>query len=601
MPSMGAPRSARPGTVTRGVRMLREQVGMHPRVFAVAVAGAAVYGVATVASSRALRWTIDNAVLPRFRTGHVAVGTVVAGAVAIVAIGLVRAVGVVFRRSWAGRTQWSVISTLRRGLAHRYLEQPPAWHNRQVAGELVAHVGVDAEAATDALGPLPFATGVVVLLGTATVVLLTTDWVLGGAAVVLFPVISGLNVWYQHRVTAPAEAAQEQVGELAARVHESFDGALLVKALGQEQREVARVAASAEALRKAKVRTATMRADFEALLDGLPALANVLLLAIGARRVQSGALSVGDVTGFLYLYGLLVWPLRTIGFVLGDLPRSLAGWDRLQALLAQPVAADPALALVSPAPGYAVELRDVHLAYEPGRDVLAGVDLRVREGTTVAVVGRTGAGKTTLVHVLAGLLAPDRGDVAVQPGARRLAFQEAFLFAGSLADNVSLWRPLAAGEPARSLRLAAADFVAELPAGAQTVVGERGVSLSGGQRQRIAVARALAAEPRLLLLDDVTSALDPTTEALVLRNLGDELRGVTTVLVASRPSTIALADEVVYLDEGRVVDQGCHDDLFARHAGYRELVEAYARERADGGDGTVAVAPLTIEAVTDRG
>ena len=581
--------------------MLREQVGMHPRVFAVAVAGATVYGVATVASSRALRWTIDNAVLPRFRTGHVATGTVVAGALAIVTIGLVRAVGVVFRRSWAGRTQWSVISTLRRRLAHRYLEQPPVWHNRQVAGELVAHVGVDAEAATDALGPLPFATGVVVLLGTATVVLLTTDWVLGGAAVLLFPVISGLNVWYQHRVTAPAEAAQEQVGELAARVHESFDGALLVKALGQERREVARVATSAEALRRAKVRTATMRADFEALLDGLPALANVLLLAIGARRVQSGALSVGDVTGFLYLYGLLVWPLRTIGFVLGDLPRSLAGWDRLQALLAQPVAPDPALALATPAPGYALQLRDVHLAYEPGRDVLAGVDLRVREGTTVAVVGRTGAGKTTLVHVLAGLLAPDRGDVAVLPGARRLAFQEAFLFAGSLADNVGLWRPLADGEPARSLRLAAADFVTELPAGAETVVGERGVSLSGGQRQRIAVARALAAGPRLLLLDDVTSALDPTTEALVLRNLGDELHGVTTVLVASRPSTIALADEVVYLDEGRVVDQGPHDELFARHAGYRELVEAYARERTDGADDDVTAAPLTIEAVTDRG
>lgn len=565
------------------MRMLRQQVRLHPRVFAVAVAGAAIYGGATVASSWALRWTIDHAVLPRFRTGHVATGTVVAGAVAIVAVGLVRAVGVVFRRGWAGRTQWSVISSVRRQLGRRYLEQPGAWHNRQIGGELVAHVGVDAEAATDALGPLPFATGVVVLLVTATVVLLRTDWVLGGAAVVLFPVISGLNVWYQHRVTRPAEAAQHRLGELSALVHESLEGALLVKALGQEGREVARVAATAEGLRIAKVRTATMRADFEALLDGLPALANVGLVALGARRVAAGAITVGDVTGFVYLYGLLVWPLRTIGFVLGDLPRSLAGWDRVQALLRQPVEPDPAAAMVAAPAGLGVELRGVHLAYEPGRDVLDGVDLRVGEGTTVAIVGRTGAGKTTLMQVIAGLLAPDRGSVAVAPGARRLVFQEAFLFAGSIADNVGLWRPLPEQEPARSLALAAADFVDELPAGADTVVGERGVSLSGGQRQRVAVARALAGSPRVLLLDDVTSALDPTTEARVLQNLRRGLGDVTTVLVASRPSTIALADEVVYLEDGRVVAQGPHDDLLAAHPGYRELVEAYARDRDDAG------------------
>ena len=579
--------------LSRGLRMLRAEVRMHPRLFAAAVGGAAVYGFATVASSWALRWTIDHVVLPRFRSGHVGAGAVAAGCAAIVAVGLVRAGGVVVRRSWAGRTQWAVISTMRDDLGRRYLAQPASWHQRQVTGELVAHVGVDCDAATDALGPLPYATGVVVLLVTATVALLRTDWLLGGIAVVLFPLVSLVNVWYQHRVERPAEEAQALLGELSAQVHESLEGALVVKALGQAEREVTRVAATAAELRVAKVRTAIMRADFESLLDALPAVTNVALVAIGARRVAAGAVTVGDMTSFVYLYGLLVWPLRMIGFLLGGIPRSLAGWERVQSLLAQPVEPDPQQANAVPPAGTGVELRGVRFAYETDRPVLDGVDLAIPVGATVAVVGRTGSGKTTLVQVIAGLLAPDAGVVAVLDGPRRLVFQDALLFAGTITDNVGLWRPLPDGEPARSLRLAAADFVDDLPDGAATVVGERGVSLSGGQRQRVAAARALAAQPALLLLDDVTSALDPATEATVLANLRTELGGVTTILVASRPSTIALADLVAYLEDGRVVATGPHDELLAGYAGYRALVEAYARERGD--------ADAAPQGVTGRG
>jgi len=212
--------------------------------------------------------------------------------------------------------------------------------------------------------------------------------------------------------------------------------------------------------------------------------------------------------------------------------------------------------------------------------VLDGVDLQVVEGRTVAIVGPTGAGKTSLLHLVAGLYAADRGTVGVAPGDRCLVFQEPFLFADTLRENVTLGAPVSEADLAEALVVAQVDgFIGELPSGVDTEVGERGVSLSGGQRQRIALARALVRRPRLLLLDDATSALDPTTEARILNALGTTLGGVTTLIVATRPSTIALADEVVYLAGGRVLGHGTHGELLDAVPGYRRLVEAYERDR----------------------
>ena len=593
----GAP-SPRAGTVVRGFRLLRDLIAIKPWTFALAVTGATVYAIATVGSTLALRWVIDHAIEPRFDRGHVAAGTVAIGATLVVAIGIVRAAGVVVRRAWAGRTGWRVSAELRRRIGRQYLRQPLAWHANRSTGELVAHAGVDVDSAVEVLHPLPFAAGVVVLVAISIVALLAIDPVLGGVAVLLFPLLTVLNVMYQRRVDPVAEQAQGRLGEVSTIVHESFDGALVVKALGREREEVAKLAAKAGELRDAKVHLARMRATFEALLDGVPGLANVLLLALGARRVASGAITIGDVASFVYLFTLLVWPLRMIGFVLGELPRSLAGWERVTAVLREPVPPAPEHALGRAGPGIGVELDDVHFAYEPGREVLAGVTLRVAAGTTVAVVGPTGSGKSTLVQVIAGLLPPHEGTVAVQAGARRLVFQEPFLFAGPLADNIMLWRDIAADKVDTALAVASAGFVGELPAGLDTVVGERGMSLSGGQRQRIALARAIAHDPEILLLDDTTSALDPSTETAILGNLRRTLGSVTTVIVASRPSTIALADEVILLEHGRVTAQGRHDELLATVASYRHLVEAYERDRQRG---TTLVSPgLAVVGESDR-
>ncbi len=577
-----APAPRRASVLRRGAHMLRIEIGHHPKQFATAVAGAAVFALATLASAWAVRWVTDEVIVPRFEEGSVATSAVVKGCLAIIVIGLVRAAGVIVRRGWAGITQWRVQATLRSQVVGRYQAQPMSWFQQRPTGELVAHAGVDAEAATEVLAPLPYSTGVVIMVVLATIGLLLTDPVIGLVAATLLPILGVLNVYYERRVTGPADEAQERIGDVTSFVHESFDGALVVKALGAGDHEAARLEPKVAALRDAKIRVAKMRATFEALLDAVPSLANVVLVVVGAYRVQAGAATLGDVTSVVYLFTLLVWPLRLIGFVLADLPRSVAGWERVERVLDDPILPAPHEAIVRPPAGVGVALRGVRFSYEPGRAVLVGIDLQLAAGSTVAIVGPTGAGKSTMLELIDGLVAPDEGTVAVESGRRALVFQEPFLFAESIRDNVLLGLDV----PERTLRAAlelaqAAGFIDELPRGVDTVVGERGVTLSGGQRQRIALARALVRRPQVLLLDDATSSLDPTTEALILTGLERELSGVTTVVVASRPSTITLADEVVFLLDGQVAGQGRHEDLVAMLPAYRHLVEAYARDRSD--------------------
>jgi ABC-type multidrug transport system fused ATPase/permease subunit len=562
--------------------MLRVQLTYHTRMFAVAVSGAAVFALATVASAWAVRWVTDNVIVPRFEEGSVAWGTVAAGCLAIIAIGVVRAVGVVVRRTFAGINQYRVQATVRTNVIERFQAQPMSWFQQRQTGELVANASTDAEAATDVLAPLPYSTGVVLMIVVSTIGLFLLDWVLGLIALVLFPVLALLNVYFERRVVGPADEAQARIGDVTGFVHESFDGALVVKALGAADHESTRLEPKVAALRDAKIRVAELRATFEAALEAVPSLANVGLVLAGAYRVSAGAATLGDVTSVVYLFTLLVWPLRLIGFLLADLPRAVAGWDRVSKVVADPLLPAPHEAIERPPPGVGIELRGVRFSYEPGRAVLVGVDLQLAAGRTVAVVGPTGAGKTTLLQLIDGLVGPDAGTIAVEPGTRAMVFQEPFLFAESIRENVLLGLEVSDRRLRDALELAqAAGFVDELPQGVDTVVGERGITLSGGQRQRIALARAIVRRPRVLLLDDATSSLDPTTEALILTGLGRNLDDVTTVVVASRPSTIALADEVVFFVDGRVAGQGRHDDLLASLPAYRHLVEAYERDREE--------------------
>jgi ATP-binding cassette, subfamily B, bacterial len=554
--------------------LLRHQKG----TFFTAVGGAAVFAACTVGSAVVVRLVTDKVIQPRFRDGHVSAGTVAAVLGTLILLGFVRALGVVVRRVWAGRTAWGVTERLSADVIDVLAAQPVPWHRQQTTGDLITRAGVDAEASTAVLHPMPFASGVVVLVVLSTIMMLLTDLPLGLASVCVFPVLITMNVLYQRRVDRYYHAAQDELGRLSSAVHESFEGVAVVKSFGAEHRETERLAVIADRLRQARLGAVRLRSLFESLLDGLPTMVNIGVLLFGAYRVRQGAMTVGDLTSFMYLFTLLVFPLRMIGFLLSELPHSLAGWSRIRSLLDQPIAPDPTDRLQR-GEDNGVHLRDVHYSHDGEREVLHGVTAEIPAGRTVAVVGATGSGKTTLLHLIAGLIAPDSGSVTVPAGGAEIVFQEAFLLAGTVLDNITLGDDVPVDAVELALQVAEADFVHQLPAGVDTEIGERGVGLSGGQRQRLALTRALVRRPAVLLLDDTTSALDPSTEAKVIANLRAALTTTTVVAVASRPSTIALADDVLYLVDGEVVAHGLHDELMESVPAYRSLIEAFEHDR----------------------
>ena len=553
--------------------------------FIVAVTGAAVYAVCTVASSFAVSHMVDRVIIPGFDDGVDLGSAFLSGSLLIVGVGVLRAIGVVVRRSFAGVTQWWTVKSLAMDVTRKVASQPPEWHRSKMTGDIIARTGVDAEAATAVLGPLPFGTSVLVLLLVSGVWLVVTDAVLGVIALTVIPLLVLMNVGYHRLVERHYRAAQEHLGAFSEAVYESLEGVSVVKAFGAESRETERLSGISSLLRDARSRAVRIRANFEGLLDAVPSLVNVTLLVIGARRVEAGNLTVGELSGFIYLFTLLVFPLRIIGYVLSEVPHSMSGWSRIREVLDEPQMPDPRDAMETPDDLTAIALHGVSFRY-PGSTtpVLDDVDLTAGRGSIVALVGATGAGKSTLLRIASGNMAATQGRIAADARATAVVFQDAFLFAGSVRENVAMGDVTISDDDVWAALHCAAmdDFVRGLAAGLDTEVGERGVSLSGGQRQRLALARAVARRASVLLVDDATSALDPATEATVLERLSALEPRRTILIVAARPSAIALADDVVFLDDGRVAGHGAPHELARNNERYRAIVESYATDRARG-------------------
>ncbi|WP_188195126.1 ABC transporter ATP-binding protein [Nonomuraea sp. SYSU D8015] len=581
----------------QGLRVLGVAIRTEKAVFTLAVLASAVYGGMTVASAWALGWATQNVVLPAFAEDRVASGALWTGMFLILGTALLKAFGVAGRRILAGVMQYRMQARSRRDVTKQYLRLPLAWHHRHPTGQLLSNASSDAEAAWAPLAPLPMAVGVIVMLFTAAVAMLFTDLMLALVGFLIFPAIAVLNLVYQRRLSPLATRAQQLRAEVSEIAHESFDGALVVKTLGREDLETERFMRRAHELRDANIAVGRVRGLFDPMLEALPTLGVLAVLAVGGLRLSTGSIDSGDLIQVAYLFTLLAFPIRALGWVLAELPRSVVGWERVQAVLEATGSMDygsvnTKAATTSPEPA-ALEVRGVSYRYGEA-EVLHDVTFDVPAGRTVALVGPTGSGKSTLVQLLVRLVDPDAGQVLLDGvDLRELAYgavaesvalvpQQTFLFDDTVRGNIALGLDTADEDVWAALRLAQADgFVARLSGGLDTRVGERGATLSGGQRQRLALARAVVRRPRLLVLDDATSSVDPQVEARILHGLRDTAEASTVVVVAYRMATIALADEVVYLDHGRVVDRGPHEDLLARCQGYRNLVTAYEREQAE--------------------
>ena len=560
--------------------LINRLVRFHPKLFITAVSGATLFALCTVASSIGLRWMIDRVILVRFEQNIVDLPALIAGSIIVIGIGLLRAFGVVVRRSYAGKAEWRTCETLTERVIDHIVAQPIEWHRKRMTGDIVARCGVDADASVAILAPLPFSTSVVVMMVVSASWMLFVDIPLGLVAVVVFPILLLLNVGYQRRIDRYYNLAQKELGSLSEAVHESFDGVMVVKSFGAEKRETQRLADISSRLRDARIDAVGIRSTFEAMLDAIPNLLNIALIVLGSYRVKSGNMSVGELSSFIYHFSLLVFPLRIIGYLFSEIPHSVAGWRRINEVLDEKLLRDPAMDIRSTQHGVGIEIKDCYFSHQDQSPILNNLNLKIDQGKTVALVGATGCGKTTLLHLISGLISPTSGDIAVQSGGVSLVFQEAFLFAESLRYNITLDAQISTESVQRALEISQCnDFIIDLELGIDTTMGERGISLSGGQRQRVALARAIAQNRSVLLLDDTTSALDPNTEANVVTSLRQMSGHHTVVIVASRPSTIALADEVLFMDEGCIAERGSHEELLERSAKYLNLIKAFEHDR----------------------
>jgi ABC-type multidrug transport system fused ATPase/permease subunit len=579
------------GVIRRGLGVLWLGVREEPRIFAISAVGSALFGGMTIMQAYVFGYITSDVITPSIRRGD-ARPALLGGAVVLIAVvTTLKVLGILARRLGAGVMQYRLQGTYRRRVTRRYLELPMEWHQQHPTGELLSNANSDVEATWYPVAPFPFAVGVVFMLVATLTLLMFTDPVLAIVGSVIFPAIAVLTVVYSRRMSPLMTRAQQLRAEVSGIAHESFDGALVVKTLGREADETERFSQTARELRRTLVEVGRVRGLFDPLMEALPVIGVLLVLLVGTSRVGNGDITAGQLVRVAYLFTLLAFPVRAIGWVLNELPRSVVGFDRVSRVLQATGAQEHG---TSELPGTgAVALGAEDLSFSYGDDqVLDGVTFDVAPGRTVAVVGPTGSGKSTVTSLLVRLVDPSGGEVAYDevdvrtlaagavPGIASLAPQSTFLFDDTVRGNVTLGADVSDDDIWAALRTAQADgFVAALPKGLDTLVGERGTTLSGGQRQRLALARAVARRPRLLVLDDATSSVDPTVEQRILAGLREA--SSTVVVVAYRRATIALADEVVYVEDGRVAGRGTHEELLESSEGYRRLVTAYERDEVE--------------------
>jgi ATP-binding cassette, subfamily B, bacterial len=547
-----------------------------------AVASGLLWQVGAVAAPLMVKNAIDRGVLER---DH---GQLLIWLGALLAVGILEMTAGSVRHFYAIQNRARTDARVRDAIFAHALRLDASYHDRVGPGELMSRASSDAEHVARMMDSIGHTIGYVLTVVAVGIVLLVIDMELALIVLIPLPLISIAGWLYSRRYHARTERLQESWGAAASLVEETVVGVRVVKGLGAGEPLATQFRAKSRTIVDRALAIARLDAVFMPTLEFLPMLGLIAVLWLGGRRVITGELSLGSFLAFNAYIVYLVWPLRILGQRVTTLQKAVAASSRIVEVLdAEPRLEEPRQPeeLDDPVRGD-IRLEAVQFGHEGDHAVLDDLDLHVSPGQSLALVGATGSGKSTVAGLLARLYDPDSGIVRLDGhdvrdlrisdvrGAVALVFEETFLFSESVRENIRFARPQADDEEVeRAAELAgAAQFIEDLPDGYDTVLGERGFSLSGGQRQRVAIARAILADPAVLVLDDATSAVDATKEHEIRAALSTVMEGRTTLVIAHRPATIALADRVAVLEDGRIVEQGTHAELLRRSVRYRTLL-----------------------------
>jgi ABC-type multidrug transport system fused ATPase/permease subunit len=516
-------------------------------------------------------------------------------ALAILLVGAARAAFMAGRRLISGRQALGVEYDMRDGVYAKLLRLSFGFYDRHQTGQLMSRATVDLQSVRFFLGYglIFFFQHLLTIVG-VTIVLFIVEWRLALAATAFTPVLVFLAYRYSQVSHPVLRDVQQRMADVATVAEENIVGVHVVKSFAQERNESAKFADRTEGVFRRSIDANRQRALYVPLLSFLPLIAQATVLLYGGRMVASGALALDAFFAFNVLVLMLVMPLRMLGMWIGQAQRATASGERIFEVIdeSEDVRDAPGASELPPGDGRVVFER-AGFGYAPGRTVLEEIDLEIEPGRTIALIGHTGSGKTTLASLVPRFYDVTEGRVTIDGADVRdvtlrslrraigIVAQDPFLFSATVRENITFGSPEATDEDVvRAARLAQAhEFIEELRDGYDTVIGERGITLSGGQRQRIAIARALILDPRVLILDDATASVDATTEARIRLGLREAMKGRTTLIVAHRLSTIALADELVVLDGGRIVARGTQDELLEGSPLFREIYDHGLLER----------------------
>ena len=562
------------------IRRLLPYLRPHRRAIAISL-GAAVVGSACQAAAPLIaRQILDNVILHH----HSPMAPWLA---ALIGIGVLTFLAAHLRRYQGGRVALDVQYDLRNAMYDRLMELDFASHDRMPTGQLVSRANSDSTLVQGLLAFFPNVSGNLLLLGSSLVIMVVLSPLLAVVSLIVAPALLVVSYRMRSQIFPATWDGQQKEGEVAQIVDEDVNGVRIVKAFGQERRELLRLAAAAQRLYGSHMRGVRLQARYQPVLQALPTLGQVAVLGLGGWLALHHQITLGTFLAFSTYLTSMMSPARMLAGMLTIAQQARAGMERIFDLLdSRPAIQDAPDAIALPLIEGKIHFCQVGFGYESGAPVLRGFDLTVAPGETVALVGPSGAGKSTAAALIPRFYDIDQGAVLIDGHDIRgvslrslrsqigVAFEESFLFSATIRQNIAYGRPDAApAEVEAAAAVAQAhDFILKLPAGYDTVVGERGLSLSGGQRQRVALARALLTDPRILILDDATSAVDSKVEEAIHQGLRQVMQGRTTLLVAHRQSTLGLADRIVVVDKGAVVDQGTHRELMERCALYRLLL-----------------------------